>query len=48
MRFIAQIEIPEEEGIATVLAYPPIFSDLEMMGYLLIGTTAGNMFFYNW
>ncbi len=31
-----------------MLAYPPIFSDPEMMGYLLIGTTAGNMFFYNW
>ena len=47
MKFVSQVEIPEEEGQATVLSYPPIFSDPEMMDYLLIGTSFGNMFFYN-
>lgn len=47
MKFVSQVEIPEEEGLATVLAYPPIFSDPEMMDYLLIGTSFGNVFFYN-
>jgi len=48
MKFVSQVEIPEDEGMTTVLAYPPIFSDLEMMDYLLLGTSLGNMFFYNW
>lgn len=47
MKFISQVEIPEEEGLVSVIAYPPIFYDQEMMDYLFIGTAFGNVFFYN-
>ncbi len=48
MKFVAQVEIPDEMGQTSVVVYPPIFSDPEMMDFMLIGTTLGNMFFYNW
>lgn len=47
MKFIAQTEVPEA-GPTTVLAYPSqIYSDLQNMSHVLIGTSVGNLYFYD-